>query len=82
MHFIELTFKNKFCIHPFELVFQVSSDKFPEVESLGHKAVQFLIFEVALYCSPQRLHPLCSLQCCLQQSRVENSPSVHRLMSG
>ena len=31
----------------FELVFQVSSDKFPEV---GHKAVPFLIFELSPYC--------------------------------
>ena len=27
----------------FELIIQVSSDKFPEVESLGYKAVPFLI---------------------------------------
>ena len=32
------------CIYSFELVFWVSSDKFPEVEILGHKAVPFLIF--------------------------------------
>ena len=32
------------CIYSFELGFQVSSDIFPEVESLGHKAAPFLIF--------------------------------------
>ena len=30
--------------YPFELVFQISSDKFPEVGLLDHKAVPFLIF--------------------------------------
>ena len=32
------------CLYSFELEFQVFSDRFPEVESLGHKAVPFLIF--------------------------------------
>ena len=31
-------------IYSFELVFLVSSGKFPEVESLGSKAVPFLTF--------------------------------------
>ena len=31
-------------IYSFELGFQVSSDIFPEVESLGHKAAPFLSF--------------------------------------
>ena len=35
---------NKGCIYSFKLVFQVSLHKFPEVESLGHEAVPFLIF--------------------------------------
>ena len=32
------------CIHHFELVFSFSSDKYPEVEFLGHMVVLFLIF--------------------------------------
>ena len=41
----------------FKLVFQVSSDKFPEVESLGHKAVPFLIFwDNSMLFFPQWLH--------------------------
>ena len=32
------------CLYSFELVFQFSSDKFPEVELLDHKAVPFQIF--------------------------------------
>ena len=44
------------CVYAFKLVFQISLDTAPEVESLGHKAVPFYISEVAPYCFPQWLH--------------------------
>ena len=47
-------------IYSFELVVRVSLDIFPEVESLGHKAVLFLIFDVTPYCFPQSLHQCAS----------------------
>ena len=39
-----------------ELLFLNSWDIFPEVESLGHKAVPFLNFEETSHCFPQWLH--------------------------
>ena len=37
------------CIYFFQLGFQVSLDKFPKVELLGHEAVTFLIFFWSLH---------------------------------
>ena len=50
---------NMGCIYSFKFMFRVSLNKFPEVESLGHKAVPFSIFWVNSMLLPTVVAPIC-----------------------
>ena len=67
------------CMYFSELVFSFSSDKYPEVELLGHMValLYYWFSEKPLYCSPQRLYQFTFPQ---TGTSVPFSPHPHQHM--